>query len=146
MLIIAKKRGIQVIQALGERLPFRGNSFDYVLMINTLCFLDKPGVVLEESAKVLRNGGRLFVCDIVRDSEWGRFYEERGQAGHRLYSQARFYSCEELERLLKDHGFKVVDARATLKSRPKDPEKVEVPSKDLKGRGFICLAARHSEP
>lgn len=32
MLIIAKKRGIQVIQALGERLPFRGNSFDYDLI------------------------------------------------------------------------------------------------------------------
>jgi len=145
MLSIAKKRGVQTIQALGENLPFRSDSFDYALMINTLCFLDKPGVVLDECTRVLGKHGRLLVCDIVRDSEWGRLYERRGRAGHRLYSHAKFYTRDDLERMLRNHGFQVIELRATLKFGPKDPERVEAPSKDPEGRGFICLVARHSE-
>ena len=45
---IAKARGIAVIQAKGECLPFRENRFDFALMVTTLCFVrDVPQVLLE---------------------------------------------------------------------------------------------------
>lgn len=35
---IARERGIAVIGAVAESLPFRDGRFDYVLMVTTLCF------------------------------------------------------------------------------------------------------------
>ena len=36
---IAKKRGIKVYEGVAENIPFNDESFDYVLMTTTLCFL-----------------------------------------------------------------------------------------------------------
>ncbi len=37
---IARKRGIKVVEGMTEDLPFEDESFNFVLMVTTICFLD----------------------------------------------------------------------------------------------------------
>jgi SAM-dependent methyltransferase len=56
---LARLRGVQVVQGVGERLPFRDGVFGGVLVVVTLCFADDPQMLLAEARRVLRPGGAL---------------------------------------------------------------------------------------
>ncbi|MGQ9719401.1 MAG: class I SAM-dependent methyltransferase [Nitrososphaerales archaeon] len=120
MLHIAKARGVKVIRAVGEHLPFADKIFDYVLMVCTLCFLDKPSLVIKESSRVLKNDGSLIVCVVLKNSPWGRLYEEKKKAGHKFYKYARFYTLHDLKMLIEDQGLSIVEAKNTLSYKPSE--------------------------
>ena len=44
-----------------HELPFRGGTFDAIVLFHTLTYAEKPQVALEECARVLRPGGRVVV-------------------------------------------------------------------------------------
>lgn len=52
---------VDLVQGLGEALPFATAAFDRVLTINLIYFLRDPLVVLREVQRVLRPGGQLSV-------------------------------------------------------------------------------------
>jgi SAM-dependent methyltransferase len=59
---LAKKRGISNIGACdAERLPFRSNSFDFVLSTETLEHLIDPQGMLQETKRVLKHDGILIL-------------------------------------------------------------------------------------
>ncbi len=103
-LILAKRRGVEVVQGKAESLPFRDASFSCVTLVVTLCFLEERGRVLKEIARVLKRRGRLYVCVIPLDSPLGRQYSKRGKSGS-IYSYARFITRDELLSLIRDGGF-----------------------------------------
>ncbi len=141
MLQITKRKDVAVVQAVGEHLPFRSKSFDYVLLINTLCFLEKPDVVMKEVWRALKDEGSLVLCEVPKDSSWGRLIEEKGMKGHRFYSRAKLYSITEIRYSLEDAGFKVVDVKGTIRFKPGAQERVEPPESNIKGKSFVCLRA-----
>ncbi|MCH7693130.1 MAG: metalloregulator ArsR/SmtB family transcription factor [Proteobacteria bacterium] len=47
------------------QLPFRGASFDAVTIHQVLHYVDNPGPVIAEAARVLRPGGRMLVADFA---------------------------------------------------------------------------------
>jgi ubiquinone/menaquinone biosynthesis C-methylase UbiE len=141
MLQLAKSRGVQVVRAVAEHLPFRGQAFDFVLLAGTLCFVKEPNVTVRESRKVLNDNGTLIVCEVPRDSPWGKLMEEKGRAGHRFYRHAKLYTTKEVRHVLQNAGFNVIDAIATLASGPEEPERLEEPSDNTEGRSYICLLA-----
>ena len=77
MLNIARQRGLQVCQAVGERLPFRDGQFDLVLLVTVICFVDDVPALLRELNRVLKSGGHLVIGFINRDSRLGQLYESR---------------------------------------------------------------------
>ncbi len=141
MLQLAKARGIRAVRAVGEHLPFRKGAFEYVLIAGTLCFLEEPNVTIRETAEVLENDGSLIVCEIPLDSPWGKFVQEKGRAGHRFYRFAKLYDTEEVRRTIENLGFKVIEVKANLGFGPEECERVEKPSDDVGGRGFVCVRA-----
>lgn len=145
MLFIAKQRRVTVLRTVGEHLPFRNEVFDYVLIVNTLCFLEEPSVAIKEAHRVLKNNGGMILCDVPKDSSWGRFIEEKGKAGHRFYSHAKLYTIVDISHVLEDAGFRAVDAKGTLSFNPREQERVEEPESDIEGKGFICLRAQALE-
>jgi ubiquinone/menaquinone biosynthesis C-methylase UbiE len=58
------------IQAIGETLPFRDNSFDCVLLSEVIEHLDAPQVSIGEAMRVLCPGGRLLVTTPNYRSFW----------------------------------------------------------------------------
>ncbi len=141
MLKLAVDRGVEVVQGVGESLPFRDGVFNTVVLIVTLCFVDDPLLVLKESYRVLRPGGRLIVCIVPRDSRWGEHYLSLKSRGHPFYSVARFYTVSEVLSMLTDVGFKTCSVLGVLTYGPLDEERVEEPRKYRGGEGFVCIVA-----
>ena len=144
MLRIARDRGIEVVRAVGEALPFIDECLDYVLYVVTLCFLKDPILSISEARRVLRDGGKLIICFIPRDSYLGELYSKRGMEGHRIYRFARFYSISEVKSMLKDVGFMIVAHAGTLKNIVSG-DFLKRPYSSLDGCSFICLKAKKGE-
>lgn len=141
MLRIAKKRKIEVVQAIGEAMPFKGEVFDFAIMITTLPFLKDVKKVLEEIKRILKIGGRVVIVDVPKNSKWGESYEEKKAKGHKFYKYANFYKLEEILDLLKSGGFIIEKIKATLRQPPGGVKFVEDPEDEFKGHGFVGIKA-----
>ena len=105
MLKLAKSRGVEVVKADAGHLPFK-RVFDLVLFAFTLCFLDRPIEALVSARDVLIEGGKVVVCTIPRDSKLGREYMNR--KNNPFYSNAKFYSVDEIVGMVESAGFTVI--------------------------------------
>ena len=75
---VAHRRGIAVniVDGVGESIPFPDNSFDSVHVGLVLCSVDDVGATLSEIRRVLAPGGRLVVLEHVRgEGAMGRFQD-----------------------------------------------------------------------
>jgi ubiquinone/menaquinone biosynthesis C-methylase UbiE len=54
MASITKKKGIEVLRGIGESLPFTAETFDFVLLVTTICFVEDPRTTLSEEHATLR--------------------------------------------------------------------------------------------
>jgi ubiquinone/menaquinone biosynthesis C-methylase UbiE len=104
---MAKTRGIEVVQGEGEHLPYRAGTFDHVLMMTVICFLENPLAVLQESFRVLVNGGELILGFIEKDGEIPLQYRQDKIKG-RFLRFARFHAVDEVARFVKKAGFSEV--------------------------------------
>src|SRR6056297_711950 len=57
----AEKLGIRVVLGVAEALPFPDASFDYVLLMTTICFVDDIEQTFAQSFRVLKPGGCIIV-------------------------------------------------------------------------------------
>ncbi|WP_291767628.1 class I SAM-dependent methyltransferase [Caldivirga sp. UBA161] len=143
MIKLAKGRSWAVISGVGELMPIRDSSMDYVLIVVTLCFAMNPEGILKESVRVLKSNGRLVACIVPLESPWGALYSELGSRGHPYYSRARFLTVKWITEALTGLGVKVTGYVATF-SRGVG-EYYEAPSNVDQinaGRyGFVCINA-----
>jgi SAM-dependent methyltransferase len=116
MLAVASRRGIEVHEGVAEALPFPDDSFDHVLVVTTLCFVDSPELMFSQIARVLKPGGVLVVGFIDRDSPMGLDYETH-QAESTFYREATFYAAGQVEGFLVAAGFSL-HARVQVLSQP----------------------------
>ncbi|TAM63112.1 class I SAM-dependent methyltransferase [Mycobacterium sp.] len=75
---LAQRRGVAVdiVEGVGESIPFPDNSFDSVHIGLVLCSVDDVAATLGEIRRVLVPGGRLVVLEHVRgDGATGRFQD-----------------------------------------------------------------------
>jgi len=144
MLAKAAARGIETVEGVGEDLPFPDESFDYLLLVATLSFLESPARMLAEARRVLRPGGKLVIGFIDRASELGRDYQAR-QADNVFYRDATFHTPQEVDALLHEAGF-VIEAWGQTLSRPL-PEIHEIePLRPAHGQGGFVVVAAFAAP
>ncbi|MHA1264091.1 MAG: class I SAM-dependent methyltransferase [Candidatus Helarchaeota archaeon] len=137
MLKLAKQRGIETLKSIAENLPFRNASFDYLLMVTTICFLDDIDRAFSEAYRVLKPTGSFLVGFIDKNSPLGLRYQ---QFKHKnlFYRIATFYSVEDVCTHLKKAGFKHFDFTQTLFSNLSEIKEVE-PIMKGHGQGAFIL-------
>jgi SAM-dependent methyltransferase len=138
---MAQSRGIVVVRAVGEQIPFKAETFDWVLLVTTICSLDDPEKALKECHRVLRKNGVLVIAMIDRESELGRQYEKRKQAST-FYRFARFRSTKEVEKILEYSNFEIEKYYQTLTSANSPGKRVEMPKQGFGQGSFVVVRAR----
>jgi SAM-dependent methyltransferase len=113
MLSRAAARGIETTKGIAEALPFPDGSFDYAVIVTTICFVGSPDKMLAEAHRVLRPDGKLVIGFIDRESGLGQGYLER-QSESVFYREARFYSAAEVGELVRSAGFNSLTWGQTL--------------------------------
>ena len=135
---IAQQHGLNVLDAKAEALPFPDCTFDFALIVTTICFVDDANLACREAWRVLNPGGWLLIGLVDADSELGKRYEAR-KAESPFYRNARFFSVPELTQIMTNAGFENFSYHQTLFQTLEDPEPVE----EGFGRGgFVVVSGR----
>jgi len=139
---IAKSRGINAFLGQGEDEIFDEESFGTVFLIVALCFLDSPLDVLKEANRILVPGGKIVLGLVLKRSPWGQLYQRKKEEGHRFYRFAKFYSCDEVVRLLFKTGFMGERMISTIMQKPGNVQHVEEPKEGYyPDAGFTIIVA-----
>ncbi|MBD3179436.1 MAG: methyltransferase domain-containing protein [Candidatus Latescibacteria bacterium] len=104
MRALARERGLEVIDGTAENLPLDDETFDYVLMVTTVCFLDDIEAAFAEACRVLKPGGCFIAGLVDRESRLGRLYQDKKDKS-RFYGAATFFSAGEILSYLERAGF-----------------------------------------
>lgn len=137
---IALERGIDVIKAPAERLPYKDLHFDFVLMASCISYMEDLHIAFREANRVLKHGGTLIVGFIAKGSVIGNFYESKRQKSV-FYKQANFYSVEKVSSEIKLAGFHQLEFSQTLFSNLDDIKKFEPAEQGYDKGSFIIIRA-----
>lgn len=113
MLEIASKRGVKVVQGIGEALPFIEQEFDFTAFFTSICFMDDPQKAFQEAYRVTKENGFLICSFLNRDSAMGKQLD----ACHKeefYYQNAVFYSGDEIMEFLAKAGYGNFETRETV--------------------------------
>ncbi|MGE5106674.1 MAG: class I SAM-dependent methyltransferase [Sphingobacteriales bacterium] len=134
---LALKKGIDVLMAEAENLPYKDMHFDFVLMVFCISYFDDLSAAFKEAKRVLKNGGALIVGFIDKDSAIGKYYEQR-KPHSIFYKHANFYSVKRIISGFKQLGFKNLEFSQTLFHSLDDIKEFE-PAKPGYGEGSFVL-------
>ncbi len=102
------------VRAIKEILPdFKDSSFDLVLMVTTLCFLDDVKKAFSKVYRILKPGGFFINGFVDKNSKIGKIYQKNKQKNV-FYRVAIFFTTDEVINLLKEAGFKRSEFRQTI--------------------------------
>lgn len=101
---IARSRGLEVVKGVAESLPFKDESFDSVLMVTTICFVDDLERSFREAWRVLKRKGAIVIGFVDVESALGREYKRRAKSS-RFYAEATFRTYREVLAHLTETGF-----------------------------------------
>lgn len=102
--MMAKQQGVEVVRGEAEHLPFHVGSFDFVLMMTVICFLDDIPRAFNEIYCVLEPGGALITGFIESGGEISLKYQHERIKG-RFLRFATFRTIDEVYRFFNDAGF-----------------------------------------
>jgi len=97
---IARSRGIMVYDSRAENLPFDENTFDFALLVTTICFFEDPLQALKEIRRILRPDGNIIIGMLDKGSPLGRQYEAH-KKNSKFFKYAEFYSVGQVLEWLK---------------------------------------------
>jgi len=120
--VMAKHRGVEVTRGEAEHLPYRAGSFDFVLMMTVICFLDDIPGAFHESHRTLEPGGILVAGFIEAGGKIFQKYQHEPVKG-RFLQFATFRTREEVYSFFKDAGFEGISVLQ-------------------RGRGFCVMSGR----
>ena len=138
---IAQQRGIEVIDAIAEELPFKDSQFELTLMVTSICFVDNLNLAFREVYRILKPGGYLIIGFVDKDSSLGKLYQQHKEKSL-FYKIATFYSTKEVVNILSKVGFKEFYFRQTIFHGLNEIKDVEPVKEDYGEGSFVVIRAR----
>lgn len=139
MVRLARNRGVNVCLAFGEAIPFLRETFDYAVVIISLCFVKNKKMVLQEAARVLKKGGKIIIGIVDKESFLGKYYRHKKSV---FYKIAKFLSVVEVVDILKKTGFSSFSIYQTLFTLPERMTAAQKPKKGFGKGGFVVLSGK----
>lgn len=138
---LAEQKGMTVIKCFAENLPFHNHSFDFALMVTTVCFLSDIPKSFSEVHRILKPQGEIILAIIDKNSDLGKKYDEE-KSENKFYKDAHFYSTQEITELLQQADFHNFSYWQTL-TKPNTIE-IEQPKQGFgKGRFIVIKAIKN---
>lgn len=137
---LALERGIEVMDAHAENLPYKDMHFDFVLFV-TICFLENLPQAMKEAHRVLKPGGSVIVAFIDKDGIVGKQYEAK-RSRSTFYRQAHFYGVLEVLDLLKKAGFNHPIINQTIFGDLEQVKEVQIPEAGYGEGSFVVIRAK----
>ncbi len=113
MLKISKNLGLKVVKVVGENIPFKDKTFDFILMVTSICFLSDIRKAFSEAKRILKDKGHIVIGFIDKSSAIGKYYLENKDKSP-FYKVANFYSTGEIVALLREFNFTNFSFRQTI--------------------------------
>jgi ubiquinone/menaquinone biosynthesis C-methylase UbiE len=107
LVLMAKHRDIEVARGEAEHLPYHTGSFDFVLIMTVICFLDSIPRAFQETYRVLGPEGAFVAGFIEAGGEIFQKYRHEPVKG-RFLQFATFRTCDEVFGFFNDAGFEDV--------------------------------------
>jgi ubiquinone/menaquinone biosynthesis C-methylase UbiE len=104
LLDMARSRGIEVIRGIAEQMPFCAETFDFALLMTSLCFIPDPARACQETCRVLKRGGKVMVGFLEQGGEIVTTYTLTPDKG-RFLQHALFRTGDEITTFLGYAGF-----------------------------------------
>ena len=91
-------------KASAEKIPFKDNFFECIVAGELIEHLKKPRLFLEESARVLKKGGRIIITTPNKDSLINRIFHSYEAPLH-----ISLFNKKSLKEALEKKGFKIIE-------------------------------------
>ena len=146
----AERQGRDVSLAIGkaEKFPFEADSFDVVVAVTVLCFVENTAGALHEMVRVLKPGGRLIVGELGKWSTWAAVRRIKAWLGSPVWRRARFRSAAELRSLASGAGLVDVSVKGAVFYLPSGfaarllgPFDPKIGALTTTGAAFLALSA-----
>lgn len=136
----ASRFGLKVYDGTAENLPLDDESYDFALMVTTICFVDDIGKSLSETKRILKPGGNIIIGLVDRKSTLGNIYEKIKDQ-NRFYRYATFYSTDEIKKLLEENGFKKIEVIQTVFGELSSIRELQLFKQGYGEGGFVVINA-----
>ena len=140
----AKERGIYPMDGVAEKLPYPDKSYDFSLMVTTICFVDDIMQSFKEVHRILKNDGKFIIGFVDKNSTVGKNYLENKNKSL-FYKDAIFYSTKEVYRYLRVTGFKIDMTWQTVFGALNEIVEVQEPKKGYGKGSFVAIKASKHE-
>ncbi len=137
---LSQKRGLKVYDGVGENLPIESASFDFALIVTTICFLDDVEKSFKEIYRILKSDGFFIIGFVDKESSLGKIYQ-KFKNENIFYKIARFFSTNEVLKLLEKSNFSAEKIVQTVFGNLSKIYNVQEPKEGFGKGGFVVIKA-----
>jgi len=137
----AEHKGLKVYDGVAEELPLSDHSYDFALMVTTICFVDDMLKSFLEVNRILKSEGIFIIGSVDKNSPLGKEYEKIKDQ-NKFYGEAVFYSTDEVLDYLRNTGFKVNEIVQTVFSRLESIGEFQPIKQGYGEGGFVVIKAK----
>lgn len=131
-------RGIEVMDARAEHIPYKDLHFDFVLITTSIHYIEDIPKALEEANRVLKRNAVIIIGMIAPESSFGKIYQEKRKQ-QSFYQHATFYKVPTIIQALRKANFKNIKVYQTLFGEPDAILEVQQMKEGMDNGSFILL-------
>ena len=132
--------GLTVYNGTAENLPVEDESYDFVLMVTTICFIDDVAKSFSEVKRILKPGGSFIIGLVDKNSPLGKMYEEMKEQ-NKFYRYATFYSTDEIRSFLIENKFHNIEIVQTVFGNLDEIKNIQLFKEGYGEGGFVVIKA-----